>query len=493
MKLNIAIIGSGIGGLAVAIRLAVRGHDVTVFEQLDRPGGMIQQKRWEGFRWDTGPSFLLMPDQVEELYLLAGEEMKMSIRNHLLEQIGKYFFADGLILDAYGDPNLFAKEINEKTGEPAARIENYLNKLRKRYEYTRKVLTRDSLSTGSVFAPGSVLSFMAAWKNDYFSTAHDANNRRFKSKHVVQLFDNLASSQGDNPFAGPATLNLHANFIHNLGVYFPEKGMYRLTEELYLLAQQMGVVFKFNSRVDQIDLNKQVVKGITTKDDVIKADIVISDIDAESVYYELLPHSPGANLFLEDDYAASEAALYWAVDKEFPELCWQNLFMSANPKQEFEDIHNKGVLNIDPSFRINISSKLVSRDAPGGNENWKISVNVPANSGQQWQAGMDELRKKIIERINQTLQIDIEKHILQEFRSDPTVIEKETYAIGGNIYGKSNNRKLSAFRKHPNSINQIHGLYFVGRTVHPGGGLPMCLSSAKNVDYLVVKHYTFGR
>ncbi len=167
--------------------------------------------------------------------------------------------------------------------------------------------------------------------------------------------------------------------------------------------------------------------------------------------------------------------------------------MSADPKQEFEDIHTRGVINKDPSFRINISSKLVSGDAPGGNENWKISVNVPANSGQQWQAEMDAIKKKIIERINLTLQIDIEKHILQEFRSDPAMIEKETYAIGGNIYGKSNNRRLSTFRKHPNSINQILGLYFVGRTVHPGGGLPMCLSSAKNVDQLVVKHYSFGR
>lgn len=493
MKLNIAIIGSGIGGLAAAIRLAVRGHDVTVFEQLDRPGGMIQQQRWEGFRWDTGPSLLLMPDQLEELYLLAGEEMKMSIRNHQLEQIGKYFFADGLMLDAFGDPELFAREVHEKTGEPAVRVENYLNKLRKRYDYTRKVLTRDSFSTGSVFVPRSVLSFLAAWKNDYFFTAHGANSRKFRSRNVVQLFDSLASSHGNDPYKGPSTLNLHAHFIHNLGVYFPEKGMYRLTEELFKLAKQLGVIFKFNFRVQQIDLKKQIVKGISTKESSLRADIVISDIDAEHVYNDLLPHAPGVNNFLKQTYASTELTFYWAIDRQFPELCIHNQFMSADPKKEFEDIHHKKVLSQHPSFKIHISSKLVPSDAPEGHENWKISVSVPVNGGQNWKDDLAMIKKQIIERINKDLKTDIEKHILHEFYLDPDMLAKELSAVGGNIYGKSNNKKLSTFSKHPNSLKQIHGLYFVGRTVHPGGGLPMCLSSAKNVDHLVVKHYTYGK
>lgn len=466
---------------------------MTVFEQLDRPGGMIQQKSQEGFRWDTGPSVLLMPEQIEELYLLAGEEMKMFIRNHQLEQIGKYFFRDGLILDAFGDPELFAKEVNEKTGEPAARIENYLNKLRKRYEYTRKILARDSLSSGSAFAPSSVFSFLAAWKNDYFFTAHRANCRKFRSKHVVQLFDNLASSNGDNPYIGPATLNLNAHFIHNLGVYFPEKGMYKLTEELFVLAKQMGVSFRFNAKVHQIHLKKHIVKGVSTSEDSFRTDIVISDIDAENVYKDLLPHAPGKSDFLNQAYSSTVYTFYWAINRQFPELCLENRFLSADPRQEYDDIHRRKVLSQDPSFKIHISSKLVPGDAPEGCENWKVSVSVPINSGQNWKEEIKGLRKQIIGRIDQTLQTDIEKYILHEFQSDPAMLEKELGSVGGNIYGKSSNKKLSTFRKHPNSISQIHGLYFVGRTVHPGGGVPMCLSSAKNVDHLVVKHYTFGK
>ncbi len=122
MKLNVSIIGAGIGGLASAIRLAVRGHQVTVFEQSELPGGKMGELKWEQYRWDTGPSLFTLPELMEELYLLAEEEMKTSISYKQLGIITKYFYEDGLVINAFGDPEEFVEEVSKKTGENAHRV-----------------------------------------------------------------------------------------------------------------------------------------------------------------------------------------------------------------------------------------------------------------------------------------------------------------------------------------------------------------------------------
>lgn len=488
--MNIAIIGSGIGGLAAAIRLAVRGHDVCVYERSDRPGGMIQQKEWNGYRWDFGPTSILMPDQAEELFLLAGEEMKVSVRNVQLEQVSKYFFEDGMILDAFGDVDDFCKELHAKTGESPRRVYRYLNRQRRRYERSSEVLMRFSSVSREIFTHKRLIrSFLPALVNDFMHTAHGMNKRSFKSKHVIQLFDWLASGQGSDPYKAPSTSNLNAHFTHNLGVYCPEKGMNWLVKELYQLAIQMGVTFVFNEEVEGIDFKNKTVKGLYTSKGYIKSDIVISNADIHKVYKELLPGKNVAKKYLKQGLSNSAIVFYWAVDKEFPGLCVQNILLSPDQKGEYDGLVN-GKRSEHPSIQLNISSKIAKSAAPDGCENWVLMVNVPVNSGQDWDAELQSVRKEVIDRINKMLDTDIENHIRKEFISDPRNIENDFASYRGKLYGSTNNRKLSAFNKHPNFLNMIHGLYFVGRTVQPGGGIPMSLCSAENIDLLIEKHYS---
>lgn len=492
MKLNIAIIGSGIGGLAAAIRMAVRGHDVRVYEKADRPGGMIQQKEWNGYRWDLGPTTLLLPDQLEELFLLAGEEMKISVRNVQLEQVSKYFFSDGMILDAYGDIDDFCKELHEKTGEPARRIYRYLNRQRRRYENSSEVFRRFSLSFREIFmqkSPGR--SFIPALLSDVMQTAHGMNKRSFRSKYVHRLFNWLASGQGSNPYKASSISNLNAHFIHNLGVFCPEKGMNLLVRELYQLAVQLGVSFVFNEKIEGIDVRQKTVKGIYTARGYIKADIVISNADIHTVYSELLPGRTVAKKYLKQELSNSAFAFYWAIDKEFPELCIHNVLFSPDEKDEYDGLVN-GKRTRHPSIQLNISSKIAKDAAPEGCENWVVMVKVPVKNGQDWDKEQQSVRKEVIARINTLLDTDIEKHIKKEFIADPRSIEKDYASYKGSLYGSTSNRKLSTFRKHPNFLPNIHGLYFVGRTVQPGGGVPMSLSSASNIDFLIEKHYSLS-
>ena len=155
-----------------------------------------------------------------------------------------------------------------------------------------------------------------------------------------------------------------------------------------------------------------------------------------------------------------------------------------NDDARFNAIKNGGVSD-DPTVYINITSKKVLSDAPNGKENWFVMINTPHNSGQFTKEYMSIIRKKIIKKINRMLAIDVEKLIAFEEVVDPSVIEKETLSFSGALYGTSSNTKSAAFFRHPNFSKKIQGLYFCGGSVHPGGGIPLALSSAKIVDGLI--------
>ena len=157
---------------------------------------------------------------------------------------------------------------------------------------------------------------------------------------------------------------------------------------------------------------------------------------------------------------------------------------SKDYKKEFDYIKNGEVYH-DPTVYINITSKKIGHDAPLGKENWFVMINAPHNTGQFSDDMLQKIRTNIISKINRNLNVEIEKLILTEQLVDPRTIEKETLSFAGALYGTSSNTKSSAFFRHPNFSNKIKGLYFCGGSVHPGGGIPLALSSAKIVDELI--------
>lgn len=490
MKLNVSVIGAGIGGLASAIRQAVKGHEVTVYEQSAVPGGKMGQLQWEGYRWDTGPSLFTMPDLMEELYILAEEEMKVSVRYSQLDIITKYFYEDGLVINAFGDPEEFISEVVAKTGEKASRVRRFLKKAAIMYELTRDVFIFGDFNSIKTFTSKKFLkAALQIYRLEVFSTMHGANSRRFRSNHLIQLFDRYATYNGSNPFRAPGTLNLISHLEHNLGAYFPEKGMRVLANELYALALRVGVKFHFNSKVEQIIHQNKIIKGVLVNGSVQKADLVISDIDIYYLYKDLLPDIPFPEKYFKPERSTSAMIFYWAIDREFRQLELHNLLFSADYKKEFNHLFGTKTLSDDLTVYIFISSKMVDEDAPAGGENWFVMVNVPENNGQDWDAAIHSARKSIIDKINRILDTDLEKHILHETVRDPRTIESETFSYRGSLYGNSSNSSMAAFSRHPNYRSDFQGLYFVGGSVHPGGGIPLCLASARIVDHQIIEHY----
>ncbi len=280
MKSNISVIGAGVAGLASAIRLASRGHSVTVYEKSEVPGGKIGQIQWNGYRWDTGPSLFTLPELMEELYEMAGERMEDSIEYKRLDVITKYFYEDGMQITAYGDPEEFIREVEEKTGESAPRVRRFLRKSETIYNLTKDVFIFGVFNSIKTFISRSFIkAALQIHKLDVFSSMHRAIEKRIRSGHLVQLFDRYATYNGSNPFRAPATLNVISHLEHNLGAYFPEKGMRALADELYRLAVRSGVTFHFNSPVEAIHMDRNTVNGIQVKGKFVSSDIVISDID----------------------------------------------------------------------------------------------------------------------------------------------------------------------------------------------------------------------
>ena len=182
---------------------------------------------------------------------------------------------------------------------------------------------------------------------------------------------------------------------------------------------------------------------------------------------------------LSQERSSSAIVFYWGIRKEFKELDLHNIFFAEDYKAEFEAIFEQKTMYKDPTIYINISSKICKEDAPNQSENWFVMVNAPANIGQNWDELVANTKKNVIEKLNAHFKMDIESLIECEEILDPRTIESKTSSYQGSLYGTSSNSKFSAFLRHPNFKKNIKGLYFVGGSVHPGGGIPLCLLSAK--------------
>ena len=479
--LQAIIIGSGIGGMATAIRLARQGISVAIYETSGKAGGKISERTFGGFRFDSGPSLLTLPALVLEL---LDEDLQFPIRE--LEIISRYFYEDGTRLTAYSDVHKLAGEISAKFQIPEVRVTRYLQKAATVYD-----LTADLFIFGSFHQLKNLLKFKTLKtllnfrKLQAFSSLHAFNQSELGEKRLVQLFDRYATYNGSNPYKTPATLSVISHLEHNLGAFIPRKGMIMVTESLMQQALRLGVTFHFNEPVLKVDVKNGMVQGVWVDQGFIQSDIVVSDVDIHRFYSSLLPDQRRLEKITKEERSSSALIFYWGMKGIFPELDIHNIFFSAHYKEEFDHLFiNKDVFD-DPTVYIYISSKYRKEDAPKGSENWFVMINAPADVGQNWEEMVERSRRSILEKLERVLGKTLSDCIVNEEVVSPPEIARQTGSVNGSIYGSSSNSRYASFNRHANFRRDIGGLYFVGGTVHPGGGIPLCLSSASIVEGLV--------
>lgn len=478
---DIAIIGAGLGGLTVAARLARRGHRVTIYEKSDRVGGKCHTEWIEGYGFDTGPSLLTIPAVYRDFFMKTGRGVDLDLVP--LDPAFDYHFADQSRLRL---PNLSRnraiEEISQTLGEKDGREwGDLLEHAAKMWQASRTDFVEKALPTlPSLLRRGRVLKDLMTIAP--FTTLRKFTERRLSDQRLRYIIDRYATYTGSDPRRVPAVLLTIAFVEEAFGAWHLKGGLGQLVKKVSDRALELGVKIEFNTGVGRILHQNQRVTGIHLEDGRnISADLVISNADAYLLY----------NAMLDGKVAERERK---NINKTTPSLSGFSLLLGLKPgdrrlledhhtvffpahyDEEFEAIFTNKRPVIDPTIYI-CSPNDPSMVPESGGENLFVLVNAPRHDpidGFDWsQPGVvDTYGEKIIEEMVSRIGVDFRDRIqVKKFRS-PLDIEMDYQSLGGSIYGPSSNGIRAAFRRAPN-VSRLDGLYNVGGSAHPGGGLPL--------------------
>ncbi|GIV71449.1 NAD(P)/FAD-dependent oxidoreductase [Caldilinea sp.] len=480
------ILGAGIGGLSAAVRLASAGWRVTMLEQNPTVGGKMNQIERDGFRWDTGPSVITMRPVFEELFAAAGRRLEDYLTLLPVEPLTRYFYPDGVRIDATRNLSRMAEQLARLDERD---VEGYLDFL--------AYAARLHRITGPVFIyhhPPTWRSFLRVSpvdmaRVDAWLTMDQAIRRRVRSPHLRQLLARFATYVGADPYQAPATLSVIAHVELTGGVWYPRGGVYRIAAALVRLATELGIEIHTSTPVERIEVrNGRAVAAVTADGSRFPADAVIANIDVTTVYEHLLPRTVGLERRLdlkEREPSCSGYVLLLGVEGTHPQLAHHNIFFNRDYRREFVDIFRRGVPPQEPTVYVAITSKSDPDHAPPGCENWFVLVNAPAlGPAFDWERNASAYRTLVLETLAH-YGLDVRRRIRVEHTLTPVDIRRLTGAWRGALYGISSNQAFNAFRRPHNRCPDVQGLYFVGGTTHPGGGVPMVALSGKIVAEMI--------
>jgi phytoene desaturase len=472
------VIGAGLGGLSAAISLACDGFRVTVVEQRDCPGGKMGEWRAGGYRFDTGPSVLTMRPVYETLFRSAGRDLNDYVSLSPVDPITRYFWRDGLVLDATTDADAMCEQIRRFSPPDVDGYRRYMRHVAGVYAAVREpFLFRPRPGVRDLLR----LPISHALKIDALRTMHQAVRAHFRDPRLVQLFDRFATYNGSSPYQAPATLNVIAHVEMAQGAWYPRGGVYQLALAYERLAIEMGVVIQYGARVTEIATSASAVTGARLLDGtVLRAPVVVANADVSAVYANLLhdrslAEKPAQRLRRMQP-SCSGLIMMAGVTTQQPELAHHNIFFSDDYRAEFRDIFERGVPPGQPTIYACITSKTDSDHAPAGCENWFVLVNAPYLSNAfAWEtesAGYLDTVQAILSAWPGHALLSPKAVAVRRVLT-PLDLRDLYGTNAGSIYGLSSNTRMAAFARSSNRAPGIRGLYFANGSAHPGGGVPL--------------------
>lgn len=491
---HVAVVGAGVGGISTAVRLAALGHRVTLIEKNSTPGGKLNIVEAGGFRFDTGPSLVTLPGVLADTFHAAGRRMEDYLKLEPLEPICRYKFADGSGLDISANLPRLVSEVGGFAPEEVTGLFRFLAYSRTLFERAGPIFLLRERPRLLDLASRRALD---ALRIDAHISMDKAVRRFFKDPRLVQLFDRYATYNGSSPYRAPATLAMIPYIEMAGGGYYIQGGLYRLTEALMEVARELGVRFLPGTEVAQISVEQRVgmlgarATGVRFKDGgALNADSVVVNADPMYAYSTLVPESYRDGRLVKRmeklEPSCSGFVLLLGVRGDYPELAHHNVFFSADYPAEFDYIFNRREPAPDPTIYVACTSRSDPTQAPPGHLNLFVLVNAPALSPEiYWPARRELYRDHIISRLEAFGLAGLRERIVFEQTITPLDFEEKYHAWQGSIYGLSSNSRATAFRRPPNRAPGLPNLFFVGGSVHPGGGIPLVLLSARLVSRLV--------
>lgn len=473
------VIGAGLGGLSAALHLSTRGWRVVICEANGVPGGKLNIRSEQGYTFDTGPSLLTMPSVVEDLFRIAGENIKDYLNIEPIDPVCRYYWPDGTILDASSDPDTMAARIDAFAPGQGASWLRYLDYSRRIWEATNEVFLFTPIHEPSKVLRAKYLpALFSLPRIDGLRTVHTANTSFFADPRLVQLADRYATYNGSDPFVAPATLNIIPWVEYGIGGFYIRGGMYKLATALQELLTRRGVECRYGARVRRISHDGTRATGVVLEDGTrVDADAVVCNSDVVDTYEHLLTgFEPRTRKLKELEPSISGMVFLWGVRGHREALPHHTIFFSSDYQKEFNQIFTLHQAPDEPTVYVAITSKKDPEMAPPGCENWFVLVNMPYDTGQDWPSLVPSVRASILSVLARH-GFHIESEIECEQVMTPRDLRSLYRSNKGSIYGISSNTRTTAFKRPPNRSRDLQGLYFCGGSSHPGGGIPLVLLS----------------
>ncbi len=480
------VIGGGLGGLAVALRLAAKGRQVTVCEQGASFGGKMNLWQEQGFRFDTGPSLITMPWIFAELFADIGSDLKDHLELIHVEPISDYIYPDGMKFSYSASlPDWLATVKNLDARD----VEGFLRFLKlgaQLYEVSKDTFLRRRPLDWPRVTDASVLKHMP-WRYGW-GNYHRTVAAHFHSPHLRQLYDRYPTYVGSSPYKSPATLAVIPYIEFSFGGWYVRGGLYRIVESLKALAEKAGIRLLTNSRVEKIEHSGGSVRGVQLADGTkLPAKVVVMNGDAS--YVPRMLGEGGKDSLPAAERSMSGFVMLLGVRRTMPELHHHAIYFSADYKREFDELFEARTFPTDPTIYVNAPSRSDRAVVPGEGETLFVMANAPANDGDDWdEAKTTDACRRVFARLRASGFPDIESDLVVKNVWTPKKIGTRYLMPGGAIYGTHSHGWKNAFLRPPNKDRNVGGLYYVGGSTHPGGGTPTVLLSAQITGELIERY-----
>lgn len=471
------VVGAGVGGLMVAIRLASDGHDVVVFERNPTIGGKIASLVLDGFSFDLGPTMLTLPVTFDELLRRAGTTLADEVELIRLDPQVRYRWSDGSTLSVPDDETEWQAALEQFSPGAAAQWSRFGRDAEQIWIHSEQA--REASRARNRLSRLRIPLDTRGTRLDSTRSLAKSAAAHFDDPRLRQLVGRAATDTGSSPYLAPATFAFHHHLERAFGCWYVIGGLGRLRDALGAVARRIGVEIRCESDVGRVTVAGGEVSGVELADGGREAcDVVVADVDAAHLYTELLPSPKQARALDRVRRSASGFLICAGVRGRSDGIAHRNVWFSLDDRAEHLALE-RGQLAPDPTIYACVSSVTDPSQAPPDCENWYILVSTPPAIGIDRKVMTAAVLNRLAERgADLRHRIDFTRTLV------PADFDVRYRALGGAFHGTSSDDRSAAFERPPN-VGPVDGLYHVGGSSRPGPGLAMIALGARDVGDLI--------
>jgi phytoene desaturase len=481
------VIGSGFGGIAAALRLKAKNHDVTLIEKHPDLGGRARVFKRNGFTFDGGPTVITAPYLIEELFELFNKNPKDYIELTPLKTWYRFIFEDGKKFDYSGDEDQMKKQIKEINEEDVKGYEELV-------KFTKKIFDKGFTELADVPFDNPLImtkQLPALLKLKSYKSVYSLVSSYIKNEKLRRMLSMHPLLVGGNPFTTTSIYGLILYLEKKWGIHYSMGGTGNIINGLEKLMNEVGIELIKGHEVTSIISSNNRIEGVKLANQKeINADNVICNADPPAVYEKLLTKKKFSTLFQwkqkRMEYSMGLFVYYFGTKKTYDNVEHHTIKFGDKYKEHLDDIFNKKKLNNDISYYLHRSSATDKSMAPKNHDCFYVLVPVPNNQSKiDWTVEGDKMKDLIIDKMEKALLPNLRENIVEDFYLTPDYFENELNTKYGSGFSIQPKFTQSAYFRFHNKSEICKGLYFVGAGTHPGAGVPGVLSSAKVLDKII--------